>query len=128
MAIVLNRVTKQLRKSVNTPDFPVADWIINPNLINVENTPTRYWNITDDLVTLMSQVDRDFVDTTLAADSLQTQIDEAISSTDTNRRLLGFMAVMVQEVNFLRAELNLTPVRTLANYKTQTKLKIGEQS
>jgi len=30
MADVINRTTFQYLRSVNTPDYPVRDWIINP--------------------------------------------------------------------------------------------------
>jgi len=30
MANVLNKITKQYLKSVNTPDYPTSEWIINP--------------------------------------------------------------------------------------------------
>ncbi len=62
MASVLNRTTKEFRGSVNTPDFPVIDWIINPDLSAVAGLPTKYWKITGDVVTAMSQAERDVVD------------------------------------------------------------------
>ncbi|MBU0598732.1 hypothetical protein KKF61_07170 [Patescibacteria group bacterium] len=33
MSNVFNRITKQYLKSVNTPDYPKLDWIINPAFI-----------------------------------------------------------------------------------------------
>lgn len=32
MADVLNRITREFIQSANTPDYPVADWIHNPDL------------------------------------------------------------------------------------------------
>ncbi len=54
MANVLNRTTKEFRTSVNTPDFPVGQWIINPDLSAVVGQPTKYWKITGDVVTLQT--------------------------------------------------------------------------
>ena len=63
MATVLNRTTKQLIVSANTPDYPPAAWIIDPNLAAVAGFHSKYWNITGDVVTLMNQTQRDAVDT-----------------------------------------------------------------
>jgi len=62
MSNVLHRTTKQYRRSVNTPDFPTSDWIINPNLSSVQNVPVKYWKITDDTVSEMSQAEKDSAD------------------------------------------------------------------
>lgn len=58
MANVLNRVTKEYRTSVNTPDFPVAQWIINPDLSAVAGLPSKYWTITGDAVTAQSAAEQ----------------------------------------------------------------------
>ena len=36
MANVINRITKKYLKSVNTPDYPELEWIINPELPDCE--------------------------------------------------------------------------------------------
>ena len=33
MANVFNKITKEYRKSVNTPDYPENEWIINPDFV-----------------------------------------------------------------------------------------------
>jgi hypothetical protein len=50
MASVLNRVTLDYLASVNTADYPVVDWIINPNMSAVIDTPKRYWLVVGDVV------------------------------------------------------------------------------
>lgn len=62
MANVLNRTTKEYRVSVNTPDFPPAQWIINPDVSLVAGNPTKYWKITGDIVTLMNAAEQQAVD------------------------------------------------------------------
>lgn len=62
MATVLNRSTKEIRKSVNTPDYPVDAWIRNPDLSEVEGVDPKYWKISGDLVQEMSQAEKDVVD------------------------------------------------------------------
>lgn len=65
MSNVLHRISKQYRPSVNTPDFPEEDWIINPDLSSVENVLVKYWKITSDVVSEMSQAEKDLVDASL---------------------------------------------------------------
>ena len=62
MADVLNRLTKQLLLSVNTPDYPPADWIINPDLSPVAGVPWRYWKIVGDSVVEMTDEEKAIVD------------------------------------------------------------------
>ena len=54
MASVINRTTKQYFQSVNTPDYPESDWIINPDMSAVVGVPVKYWKIVDDTVAVMS--------------------------------------------------------------------------
>lgn len=62
MATVLNRTTKQYLESVNTPDYPAAQWIHNPNLSAVQGWPSKYWTISGDNVLLMSEGERNNID------------------------------------------------------------------
>jgi len=64
MANVLNRTTKQYLKSVNTPDFPTASWIINPDLTAVAGVPSKFWKIIGDVVSEMSSAEKDTADLT----------------------------------------------------------------
>lgn len=65
MANVLNRTTKVYLVSVNTPDYPTADWIINPDLSGVQGVPVKYWKIVGDIVSEMNQSEKDAVDAAL---------------------------------------------------------------
>ena len=80
MANVLNRTTKQYIASANTPDYPVADWIHDPELSAVIGWDSKYWIITGDVVTLMDQTQRDTVD----ANEATVFADAESSSADTN--------------------------------------------
>lgn len=62
MANVVNRTTKQYLVSVNTPDYPTEEWIINPNLSAVQNVDKKYWKIDGDNVVEMTQAEKDVVD------------------------------------------------------------------
>lgn len=72
MATVLHRTTRELRRSVNTPDFDTADWIINPTLPECE---PRYWKITGDTVSEMDAAEKEAVDLPLAKAAKLAAID-----------------------------------------------------
>lgn len=62
MANVLHRITKEYRISVNTPDFPSSDWIVNPDLSAVAGQPSKYWQIVGDNVSLLTPAARNVID------------------------------------------------------------------
>ncbi|NOR84761.1 hypothetical protein GQ473_01455 [archaeon] len=55
MSNVINRKTKQYLKSVNTPNYPIKDWIINPILPDCN---PKYYVIENDIVKEMTQVEK----------------------------------------------------------------------
>jgi hypothetical protein len=59
MASVLHRTTKQYIASAHTPDYPVEDWIHNPDMSPVSGVPSQYWKITGDAVSEMSAAEKD---------------------------------------------------------------------
>jgi len=65
MGAVLNRTTKEYLTSVNEPDFPVAQWVINPDVLALQlaGVPTRYWKILPgDIVVEMNAAEKQVVD------------------------------------------------------------------
>lgn len=60
MANVFNRKTKQYLKSVNTPDYPIADWIINPKAI--PDCDSKYIIVKDDDIREMTIAEKAVVD------------------------------------------------------------------
>jgi len=120
MAVVLNRATKQLRRSANTPDFPVADWIHSPDLASVTGFESKYWIITGDVVTLMDQVARDAVDAAEAT----AQKDAVADGLDrTNEMLPALAKALLDEINILRAAASL-PARTGTELKAAVRSKL----
>jgi len=67
MATVINRSTKRLIYSVNTPDYSEVDWIINPDLSELTDVPQKYWKIVGDTVVEMTPEEKSEVDIALAA-------------------------------------------------------------
>ena len=124
MANVLNRTTKQFLVSVNTPDFPVGQWIIEPDLSAVAGFSSIYWIITGDMVTLMSQPERDAVD----AANLVAQRDSAVSAVDDLENLTRAVVLVIKdEINLLRAQHAFAP-RTNAQLRAAIRNKLGDSN
>lgn len=114
MASVLNRSTKVYLTSVNTPDYPILNWIHNPDLGAVVGFPSKYWSISGDTVSLMSQTERDAVD--LA--ELNAQRDgQAAQIDDLEGYLRAFALVLLDELNGHADKINaiLTAIDNGAN-------------
>jgi len=56
MATVINRATREVRRSVNEPDFPQAAWIWNPSLPLCD---PKYWVVDGDTVREMTIAEKD---------------------------------------------------------------------
>ena len=79
MASVLNKITLQYLQSVNTPDYPTVDWLINPDISAVVNVPHRYWKLVGNTVVEMTQAEKDAVEAQLlqARKDAVTDLDRA---------------------------------------------------
>lgn len=73
MSDVVNRTTVQYLKSVHTPNFPDADWIINPDLSALASVPQKYWKISGDTVLEMNTTEKETVDDTALAASVSAK-------------------------------------------------------
>lgn len=64
MANVVNRtaVPVVVLYSVNTPDYPVSEWIINPDLTILETVPLKYIKVVGDLLVEMTAAEKAVVD------------------------------------------------------------------
>ena len=67
MSNVLNRSTLEFLKSQHTPDFPTADWVINPDISPVAGEPAKYWVLIGDTLSVMDQAAKDALDASTAA-------------------------------------------------------------
>lgn len=67
MSAVINRTSKQLLCSVNTPDYSEVDWIINPDLSLLTSVPQKYWKISGDSVLEMTTQEKADADAAIAA-------------------------------------------------------------
>ncbi len=94
MATVFNRTTSQLIRSVNTPDYNSAYWIINPDLTLVENVPQKYWKAAGDAVVEMTAQEKASVDA-----ALLTARRDQIESKTTDEAFKAVLAALVKVVN-----------------------------
>ena len=121
-----------------------AEWIYDPDLSAVAGEPSKYWIITNDVVTLMSQPLRDAVDAAeevarldSVADELdRTQsilkafaevlVDELNNRADANNAVLAAAASATSLATFktAMAAISDTPQRTLAQIKTAARNKL----
>lgn len=94
MATVLNRTTKQLIRSANTPDYPIASWVVEPDLSLVDGVSVKYWVITGDVVSEMDQASKDVVD----AAEVQSLKDALEAESDTGI-LKAVIAALIKTIN-----------------------------
>ncbi len=145
MSTVLNRTTKQLLISANTPDYPTQDWIINPDLSAVAGFASKYWTISGDAVSLMNQAARDAVDAAELNAARDAVADRLQAAEDT---LAAFALVLLDEMNLHAARVTAildavdgagslaalktavaaisdVPQRTIGQLKTALRNKLG---
>lgn len=68
MADVLDKTTLQYIPSVNTPDYPEKDYLINPDMSAVDGVPQKYWILKDDRVVAMDAAERTAKDAAIDAE------------------------------------------------------------
>lgn len=121
MANVLNRTTKAYVTSANTPDYPVAEWIIDPDMTAVVGYPSQYWIITGDVVTLMDAAARAQVDTA-AVNASRDSTAAVLNEPEAYPR--GYALVALDELNAHALKVNsildaVDAATTLADMKTR---------
>lgn len=127
MADVLNRATRQFLRSVHTPAYPAEAWIRNPDLSAVEGVPAKYWKISGDTVSAMSQAERDAADAAEAAAAATAAKTGAKAEFDAQPVLRALASVLRDEINILRNAAGLQP-RTAAQVRTAIRDAIDAQN
>lgn len=95
----LHRTTKDMFFSV-PPDRlpePAVNYIESPDLSAVSGWSSIYWTITGDVVTLMSQAERDVVDAAALDAAREASVVRYIDSVEDVMR--AFMLVVLDEIN-----------------------------
>lgn len=96
MSRVLNKTTLNYLESVNTPDYPESDWIINPDMSGVEGVDRKYWKLVNDVPTEMTAQEKQAVDDA----ELQSRKDAIQELGDT-----GLKEVMTALIKVLNSKL-----------------------
>lgn len=117
---IVNRTTRQFIPSANLDSYSSSEWIFNPDLSAVTGFDEKYWKISGDVVSLMTQQERDAVDAAETS-SMRDRMADTISAPDTYLR--AFALVVLDEINLLRANAGL-PTRTAAQLKTAVRNKM----
>jgi hypothetical protein len=145
VANVLNRTTKQYIASANTVEYPVVSWIINPDLSAVIGFDSKYWTITGDVVSLLSQAERDALDAAAlgaARDARANRLDQVediaraailviMDEFNLHSARINAMLTAIDSGNTLAqvktniAAIQDIPVRTIAQLKTALRGKLG---
>ena len=94
MANVINKTTNQFRRSAHTPDFPTGQWLIDPDVSDLERrkVPERYWKVSGKKVVEMTQAEKAVVDAASIDPNYTTGIDKikrGIGLTDEELRAVG---------------------------------------
>lgn len=98
-----------------------AEWIYNPDMSAVEGVPAKYLVITGNVVSEMSQAEKDAVD----AATLEAKRDKAVAVIDNlEGDLRQLVRLMISELNILRVEHGL-PNRTMTQFKSQIRNGYG---
>ncbi len=129
MSDVLNRTTGQFIQSVNTPNFDIADWIINPDLSAVTGQPVKYWVIdppASDTVRLATGGEQSTIDTDIATATSDSQKATAKNQVDVERVVRAIVELLPNEFNILRS-LHSLPDRTAAQVNAALKANIDAQ-
>ncbi len=121
----LHRTTKEYLRSVASADLPesIANYIEEPDFSAITGFPSRYWTITGDVISLMSQAERDAVDVAqLSArrDSLANEIDQV----ETYAR--AFALLVLDEFNACANKINeLLDAMDAATSLADLKARVG---
>jgi len=127
MASVLHRTTKEFRSSVNTPDFDVGNWIINPDLSAVTGQPNKYWIIDppgSDTVRLATAPEQAVIDQAIA-DAVTTRDRTAGSAAADDPGAVGMQNRSLIEVFNQRDNYVINRIEELQQAMDAMKLSTG---
>ena len=111
MSDVLHRTTAELRRSVHTPEYAPAEWIINPRDPEaLALIPQRYRVIVGDDWREMDQGEKDAADAAIAAARRAAQKESAKTEIDTLDAIAAVAELTRKQLNVLRNLAGLQPI------------------
>jgi len=121
MADVLNRATLAYSSSVNTPEYPVAEHIHNPDMSGVDGVEQKYWKLKGDAPVEMTVAEKAAVD--------QAEKDAAVvafeAEMQTNPMYVALMAVTEDALNEIRVAAGV-PTKTAKQGRALVSAKFRE--
>jgi acyl-CoA reductase-like NAD-dependent aldehyde dehydrogenase len=124
MANVFNRVAPEYLISVNTPNFDVADWAINPDVSGVAGNPVKYWFLDGttnpqgfEVVGIVDAAAQAAIDAAILAAQVTANKESEKLEFDQRRVLKAFAELVKNQFNTLRA-LHGLPNLTTAQLRT----------
>ena len=127
----LHRTTKQYLQSVSPASLPepAANYIYMPDLSAVIGIASIYWVITGDVISEMSQAEKDAVDAARLSDARDDAIDEHVEQSESVVRQM--LQMMIRENNILREQFNITTAEiaqlTNTNFAPRTMVQAKAQ-
>lgn len=95
MPAYLNRKTLAYRQSVSEPEIKDPEnWVKDPDLSAVAGVPSRYWKLSGDVVSAMTQAERDAVGAALLVSARDAAISQLQQPEDILR---AFMLIVLDE-------------------------------
>jgi len=124
MGSFLHRTTKQYLQSADPNELPedLSNYISAPDLSAVAGVPVKYWLIVGDVVSEMTQAEKDAVDAALLSASRDGAAAELDNLEGTLRQVIK---ILISELNILRSLHGLAD-RTLSQLRTQIRNGYGE--
>ena len=124
MGNFLNRTTKAYYPSRDPNALPedLSNYISAPDLSAVAGVPVKYWLIVGDVVSEMTQAEKDAVDAALLSASRDGAAAELDNLEGTLRQVIK---ILISELNILRSLHGLAD-RTLSQLRTQIRNGYGE--
>lgn len=126
MGDYLHRTTKVYRRSISPNELPesLANYIEDPDLSAVVGVSSAYWIITGDVISEMSQAEKDAVDAAVLATARDAEIQAQIDSLESTMRQV--VKLIVSELNIVRGVCKPPlPNRTFDQVKTQLRSDLG---
>lgn len=140
MSNVVNRETNQYLTEVNTPDFDPLEWIINPDLSLVKNSPQKYWKVSGESVVLMTAEEQDAVNAAdlvvskkIAINALDAQVRDYVDALYSPLMLVIVSGLYAEALGggpslanqLARSQLLLAFLRSISDYRDQLKAAIN---
>ena len=98
MATVVNKITLEVIQSVNTPEYDLDEWLINPN---IPDSPKRHWKVYGNSIILKSASERASADAEWLSqvksdkkDQFKEDLGEAIRSKYTDDEKLSLLLIL----------------------------------